>query len=142
MRILLDTNILILRENNHVLPVNLSQMMMLMHKLEKSSIWVHPLSKQEILKDKNEERKKINISKISTYAELEEYPDYQKDVNFTSSIPVADTQNDIIDNQLLYCVYKNVVDFLITEDQALLNKAISIGLEQQVLNINEASLFL
>ena len=141
MRILLDTNILILRENNHVLPANLSQMMMLMHKLEQNSIWVHPLSKQEILKDKNEERKKINISKINTYAELEGYPDYQKDVNFANLIPIASTPNDIIDNQLLYCVYKNVVDFLITEDQALLNKAISIGLEQQVLNINEASLF-
>lgn len=141
MRILLDTNILILRENNHLVPANLSQMMMLMHKLEQSSIWVHPLSRQEILKDKNEERKRINISKISTYAELEGYPDYQKDVDFGKIIPVASTSNDIIDNQLLYCVYKNVVDFLITEDQALLNKAISVGLEQQVLNINEAALF-
>lgn len=141
MRILLDTNILILRENHHIVPQNLSQMMMCIHRLEHGSIWVHPLSVQEINKDGNEERKKINLSKITTYAQLESFPDYIKDSDFVRKIEKPTNPNDIIDNQLLYCVYRNVVDFLITEDQALLKKASLLGLEQQVLNINEAILF-
>lgn len=137
MRILLDTNILILRENNHVIPENLSQMMNLINGLEKVSIWVHPLSIQEIKKDKNLERQSVNLSKINGYAILETYPDYTQDKEFVSFISTPLTENDFVDNQLLYCATKNVVDYLITEDQGILNKANSLGLEQ-VLNINEA----
>lgn len=65
MRILLDTNILILRENNHIVPENLAHMMNLISGLESSSTWVHPLSISEIKKDGNKERQVINLSKIS-----------------------------------------------------------------------------
>ena len=79
MRILLDTNILILRENNHAIPENLAQMMQLINGLENSSICVHNLSIKEIQKDKNVERQKINLSKINSYAPLIDYPDYTND---------------------------------------------------------------
>lgn len=141
MRVLLDTNILILRENNHIIPPNLTQMMNLINGLENTSIWVHPLSISEIQKDGNTERKNINLSKIKVYAVLESYPDYDNDEKFKAELPVITSSNDIVDNQLLYCIVKNVVDYLITEDQGLINKAEKLGLEQ-VLNINEAiSLF-
>lgn len=138
MRILLDTNILILRENNHIVPENLAQMMNLINGLENSSIWVHPLSIAEIQKDKNTERQSINISKIKGYAILDTYPDFAINTDFKTLLPpILQTENDMVDNQLLYCVFKNVVDYLITEDQGILNKAEKLGLEQ-VLNINEA----
>lgn len=137
MRILLDTNILILRENNHPIPENLAQMMQLINGLENSSICVHNLSIKEIQKDKNVERQKINLSKINSYAPLTDYPDYTNDSEFIAQIPEPKTENDIIDNQLLYCAYKNVVDILITEDAGILNKAEQLNIEQ-VLNINGA----
>lgn len=141
MRILFDTNILILRENNHIVPENLTKMLNLINGLEKTSTWVHALSLKEIEKDGNIERKKINLSKVKGYAVLETYPDYNNDENFKGLLPIPFSSNDIVDNQLLYCVIKNVVDYLITEDQGLLSKAEKIGTEQ-VLNINEAiSLF-
>ena len=137
MRILLDTNILILRENNHTIPENLAQMMQLINGLENSSICVHNLSIKEIQKDKNVERQKINLSKINSYAPLTDYPDYTNDSEFIAQIPEPKTENDIIDNQLLYCAYKNVIDILITEDAGILNKAEQLNIEQ-VLNINGA----
>ncbi len=137
MRVLLDTNILILRENNHIVPENLAHMMNLISGLESSSIWVHPLSITEIKKDGNVERRKVNLSKISGYAILDSYPDYTMDTDFIKLLPIPLADNDITDNQLLYSVVRNVVDYLITEDQGILNKAETLGLEQ-VLNINEA----
>jgi len=137
LRILLDTNILILRENNHAIPENLAQMMQLINGLENSSICVHNLSIKEIQKDKNVERQKINLSKINSYAPLIDYPDYTNDSKFIAQIPEPKTENDIIDNQLLYCAYKNVIDILITEDTGILNKAELLNIEQ-VLNINGA----
>ena len=139
MRILFDTNILILRENNHIVPENLTKMLNLINGLEKTSTWVHTLSLKEIEKDGNIERKKINLSKVKGYAVLETYPDYNNDESFKRLLPIPLSSNDIVDNQLLYCVVKNVVDYLITEDKGLLNKAEKLGIEQ-VLNINEAIL--
>ena len=137
MKILLDTNILILRENNHTIPENLAQMLQLINGLENSSICVHHLSFKEIQKDKNIERQRINLSKINSYAILNEYPDYSKDTQFIELLPKPRSENDIIDNQLLYCAYKNVIDILITEDVGILNKAENLNIEQ-VLNINGA----
>ena len=137
MRVLLDTNILILRENNHIVPENLAHMMNLISGLESSSIWVHPLSITEIKKDGNVKRREVNLSKISGYAILDSYPDYTMDTDFIKLLPVPLADNDITDNQLLYSVVRNVVDYLITEDQGILNKAETLGIEQ-VLNINEA----
>lgn len=136
MRILFDTNILILRENNHVIPDNLAKMMELLNGLS-CTCHIHPLSKNEIKKDGNNERRNVNLSKLSAYSELASCPDYLKDESFIQAIEEPKNENDIVDNQLLYCVYKNAVDYLITEDQAILNKADILGLEQ-VMSINEA----
>ena len=63
MRILLDTNILIQRENNHIIPENLAELMRLLNGLENCSLHIHPLTKQEIMKDGYDERKNVNLSK-------------------------------------------------------------------------------
>lgn len=137
MRILFDTNILILRENNSPVPENLSNLMSLLNGLEQCSLHVHALSIQEIKHDLNITRRDTNLSKISSYALLNEYPDYKSDSDFKSKIPSPKTDNDIVDNQLLYCVYKNVVDYLITEDRELLRKGELLSINT-VININEA----
>lgn len=137
MRILLDTNILILRENNHIIPVDIAKMMKLINGLDVCSLYIHPLSVNEITKDGNTERRNVNLSKIASYAQLEVFPDYQVDNDFIMAVGPAKSINDIVDNQLIYCVYKNVVDYLITEDQEILNKGDILGLEQ-IVSSNEA----
>ena len=137
MKILLDTNIIILRENNHVVPPNLINLMSLLNGLELCSLHVHQLSKTEILNDLNQKRREINFAKISSYAILTDYPDCQKDLEFLNKIETPKNKNDIVDNQLLYSVYRNIMDYLITEDHGLLRKAEKLGLKT-VININEA----
>ena len=137
MRVLLDTNILILRENYHIIPDNVAKLMSLLNGLDTCSIHVHPLSVAEIKKDKNIERQTINSKKISSYAILEDYPNYKDDSIFIKKIGDIQEPNDDVDNQLLYCAYRNITDYFITEDQALLNKADLLGLER-VVNSNEA----
>jgi len=137
MKILLDTNIIILRENNHVIPDNLTKLMSLLNGLEQCSLHVHYLSKMEIQHDLNLERRSINFAKISSYAVLNDYPDCQQDSEYLNQLDPPKSENDIVDNQLLYCVYRNVVDYLITEDHGLLKKAEKLGIKT-VININEA----
>ena len=137
MRILLDTNIIIQRENNQIVPENLAELMKLFNGLENCSLHIHPLTQAELKKDKHLLRQEINISKSNTYSILDKTPDYLKDEVYISKLPTPKNENDIVDNQLLYCIYKNICTYLITEDQGILNKASKLDIEN-VLSINEA----
>lgn len=136
MKILLDTNILIQRENNTIVPDNIAQLIKILGELNYKTC-IHPLSLSEIRKDGNISRREINLSKLSSYPVLDSYPNYMEDSEFVSLMPEQKSPNDIIDNQLMYCVYKNLVSHLITEDQALLHKAEAYGLDT-VYSVNEA----
>lgn len=46
--------------------------------------------------------------------------------------------NDLIDNSLLYAVYKDCVSYLITNDKKSRNKAKKISIENRVLSTQEA----
>ena len=136
MKILLDTNILIQRENNNVVPNNIAKLIKIIGELNYKTC-IHPLSLSEIKKDGNISRREINLSKLSSYPVLEGYPNYNESSEFVSLLPVPTSSNDIIDNQLLYCVYQGLVSHLITEDQALIHKAETLGIDT-VYSVNEA----
>lgn len=137
MRILIDTNIFIYREDYHILPENLQNLLKILNNL-RAEILIHPKSTDEIHKDLNENRKNIVLSKINTYVELELPPDPNKDRGFIGTIGYPPKHNDYIDNNILYAVYKDAVDFLITEDNGIHNKAIKLGLKDRVLSIDDA----
>ena len=42
-----------------------------------------------------------------------------------------------MDDNLLYCIYRNAIDFLFTHDQGIKLKSIRLGLEDRVLNVDE-----
>lgn len=136
MKLLLDTNILILRENYHEIPKHIQSLYKIIEQLKYQRV-IHPLSIQEIKKDGNIERRKANISKIESYVVLEKVPKAIEDKDFYSKLNIPQNENDSIDNELLYCVYKNIVDFLITEDQGLLHKADVLNI-QTVISPREA----
>ena len=62
MRVLLDTNILIYREDNHILPSDLLELHKILNDLN-AIIIIHPLSLEDIKKDKNEARREVTLSK-------------------------------------------------------------------------------
>lgn len=137
MRILIDTNIFIHRENYHIVPENLQQLLKALSFL-KAEIVVHPESIEELRKDPDEIRKGIDLSKISTYPKLESPPNAIDDVAFLQGVGVPSNAHDKVDNALIYAVYRDAVDFLISEDKRITSKASKVNLRNRVLSVDEA----
>ena len=81
MRILIDTNIFIDRENDHVLSNELQVLLKILNS-KQIEICIHPKSIEEIKRDSNISRKNIALSKLNTYPILEHSPDQNKDEIF------------------------------------------------------------
>lgn len=137
MRILIDTNILIYREDYHIIPENLQELMQILNKMG-AKICLHPKSVEDISRDTNEERKEVILSKINAYDLLVSPPEPIKDKNFINAFGILSKPNDYVDSAMLYAVCKDAVDFLITEDQGVCNKAIKLNIKDRVLEIEEA----
>ena len=138
MEILIDTNVFIEREGDWTVPEPLQELEKLL-KTEGHTILIHPLSKQEIRNYENDERRETDESKIETYAELG-FPPYPNPSSaaFRNHVPEADSFNEQVDNALLYTVFEDRTDMLITEDGDMHRKADELGIKENVLSIAEA----
>lgn len=137
MRILLDTNIFIYREQDRVLSHDLAKLLQLLNELG-AELVIHPLSVSELRRDSDIRRREVNLSKIEAYSHLERPPDPSNDILFRELVRPAKNSHDAIDNALLYAVYRNAVEFFITEDRGLHKKARLIGIDERVFLISEA----
>ena len=137
MRVLIDTNIFIYREANQVLTENQQQLNKILNEIGAVQI-VHPLSIREIKKNPDAQKRKIMLSKIRAYPQLESPPDPLQDTGFCSQIIPKPGTNDEIDNALLYCVCRDAVDYLITEDRKIITKANRLGIDNRVFLISDA----
>ncbi len=137
MRILLDTNIFIYREADHIISEDLQQLLSVLNKV-KAELLIHPLSLEEIRRDRDTKRQGTMLSKIGAYPPLEMPPVPTGDSEFIRIVEQKDNAHDLVDNQILYAVYKDAVDFLITEDRDIHKKAVRLGLDNRVLLIAEA----
>jgi len=138
MRTLIDTNILIALEDDHILESRFSDFVREASK--NSDVLIHPASIKDIERDKNKKRKAKMISKLSKYQKLDKPP--EPDPDFKSLIGDLKNLNDEVDATLLYAVHRNSVNFLVTEDKGIHRKAKIFGLHERVLNVNHAlSLF-
>jgi len=141
MKILFDTNIFIHREDDDIVPENLRDLERSL-KEQDHRILIHPKSEREIRNDHDEERRIQNESRIETYVTLD-FPEYPQDEDseFRSVVPEADNKNDRVDNALLYSVYTQEADFLITEDKGIHSKAFELGIQDQVFSIEQGREF-
>ena len=139
MRILIDTNILITREEEDIVPSNLQDLLKILSQLN-HQILVHPLSVMELAKDKNEKRRSIQLSKVNAYSQLEYPPNPDGDKEFLSLLGniKLDDSHEVIDCNLLYCIHKNAAHFLITEDKDINKKSERLDISDRVFNIVEA----
>jgi predicted nucleic acid-binding protein len=137
MRVLIDTNIFIHRENDHIISYDLQQLLSVLNKL-KTELLIHPLSLEEIKRDQDTRRQAVMLSKVGAYPLLEMPPVPGEDHKFFNIIERKDDAHDLIDNHILYTVYKDAVDFLVTEDRDIHKKAIKLGIDNRVLLIAEA----
>lgn len=137
LNVLIDTNVFIEREGNWVVPEELQELENLL-KTEGKNILIHPLSKEEVSNYENDEEREKAESKIATYAELTFPPSPSSlDSAFREKIDEGTDFNEQVDNALLYAVFCDRVDILITEDRGIHRKASKVGIEDRVFTIAE-----
>lgn len=134
MRILLDTNIVIHRENKRVSNYSIGHLFRWIDRLKYDKV-IHPYTIAEIQKYRDPETQEVISVKLESYNVIKTVR--EPDAAFLSQIGQPEkNENDHIDNCLLYEVYLGRVDILITEDRKLRNKAVSLGLADRVFSIN------
>lgn len=136
INVLLDTNILIEREDNHIISDSIQELLSILH-TEKYNVFIHPDSFIDINKDTNKKRKEIILNKLKSYQKLKNPPIYKNDLDFCKKVKTSKI-NDYVDNNLLYALYRNEIDFLITNDLGIHKKSKKFNLEEQVFNIGQA----
>jgi len=141
MRIILDTNILIYREQLRETPPDIGELLQIASS-NNVQIIIHPISKQEIRSCTNDEVKEINLSKIASYPRLGNPPDpyLENDASFLDIIDPdrSAKTNDKNDNILLYAIYKSAASLLITNDKKLRKKADKFNPALSTYTIDEA----
>ena len=134
MRILLDTNIVIHRENKKVSNYSIGHLFRWIDCLKYDKV-IHPFTISEIKKYRDPETQETISVKLESYDVIKTI--LQPDSVFLSQIEQSEqTENDYIDNYLLYEVYRERVDIFITEDRKLRNKAAQLKLADRVFSIN------
>jgi len=134
MKVLLDTNIIIHRENVKVTNAGIGLLFYWLDKLHCEKC-VHPYSLKELRSFRDKNMQKLYDAKLSAYVELKTIS--EQTPTFISLLPKVKSENDEIDNQLLCEVFNNRVDLLITEDKGLREKARAFNLRNKVVSINE-----
>lgn len=135
MRILFDTNILIHIEDNKELSLKL-QTLLKIFRQHSYQLAIHPLSLKEVGRNRNSRKRKILLSKLSAYPPLNSPPQLTEE--FETTVGKPRKINDRIDNSILFAIFKNAADFLLTEDIRLLKKAKRAGLDNRALSLDSA----
>lgn len=134
MRALLDTNIVIHRENIKATNLSIGQLFHWLDVLHYEKI-IHPYTVGELRKYSNEQMQTLYDAKLAAYTQMKSVA--AQTSSFTELLnDVPKTDNDKIDNQLLFEVYCGRADILITEDRKMRFKAERIGISDKVFTIN------
>lgn len=134
VRVLLDTNIVIHRENKKVSNYSIGLLFYWIDHLKYDKV-IHPYTISELRKYHDPETQEAISVKLEAYQVLK--TTHEPDNEFLNKIGQPEkNENDHIDNCLLYELYLGHVDGLITEDRRLRNKAINLGLKDYVFSID------
>lgn len=132
VKVLLDTNVIIYRETNRILNENTPDLFKWLDKLHYDK-YIHPLSISEINKHQDADLRTVILSKLKSYQLVSPLATLHNKINELISSDID--ENSIIDSKILNELYCEHVDYLITQDYKLKQKAISIGIGAKVYNI-------
>lgn len=141
MNILLDTNIIIpLEDTSKTLDSSFAELRKLSTE-QRHCLYIHPMQFEDIKHDKNEERKRIVLSRLGQYSQIENPPilsDHEcHELGLSQS-----NDNDRVDNHVLFALYRGAVHLLVTNDEGIHRKASKIGLQDKVYRLDQFLLFL
>jgi predicted nucleic acid-binding protein len=134
MLVILDTHLFIYREFEKGLPENFQKLLTTINNMG-IQIYAHPLSVQEVEQDANIKNRQIILSKVKI---VDSPPDANADDEFLRIVGDTDDLRDDVDNQLLYFIYKNATDYLITEDRDIHRKSRKVGISDRVFTVDQA----
>lgn len=136
---LIDTNILIGLEDNHQVDVTFANFISLTssHKLD---VYVHEAAKDDIARDKDLDRRRVSLSKIAKYQVLKKRRGLTS-TELEATFGPLPKPNDVVDAILLHALESGAVDFLVTQDRGLHQRAQkhSAELRRRVLFIADAT---
>ena len=137
MRILIDTNIFIPSEDSEI---ELDSKLAELHRLisGEHQLLVHPSSREDILRDKNEKRRSSMLQRLDKYIELTDAPQFSSSDEEIMLMGAPRKANDSVDNLILLSLHKNCVHWLITHDEGLRKKAKRLGDYERVLTVEQA----
>lgn len=134
MKILLDTNIIIHREAQHIVNSDIGNLFKWIDNLYHTKC-IHPVTVEEINQYKDPKVLRTLNIKLDSYnvlrTEAPIHPDVQRILD-----TVDKSQNDINDTRLVNELVSNRVDILITEDREILRKAQLLGVSEKVFTID------
>lgn len=136
MKILFDTNIFITLETpGVVLPETLSDMVRIARELH-YDIFYHPAQIEDLMRDKDDERRAAQLSRIKQYPALE-HPPFVSDSELKVLGWRQNNDHDKVDNLLLFALKRGAVSFLVTEDRDIHKKAYSSDLSDCVFFVED-----
>jgi len=137
MRILIDTNIFIPSEDSEI---ELDSKLAELHRLVSGEhqLLVHPSSREDILRDKNEKRRFSMLQRLEKYIELADVPQFSSLEEEIKLMGAPRKANDSVDNLILFSLHKNCVHWLITHDEGLRKKAKNLGDYERVFTVEQA----
>jgi hypothetical protein len=135
-KFLIDTNIVIGLEDHHVVKEGLARFLSKCHG-HGGRVFVHNASRADVLRDTDESRRRITLSKLRKFERLDRITLPPRS-NLVAEFGRIKDANDEIDVELLFALRRNAVDFLVTEDQDLIRRGYRADLGRRIFNIDEA----
>ena len=136
MNILLDTNIIIpLEDTNRVLSTSFAELKRLAAE-QHHCFYIHPLQYDDIKRDKNEGRRQIVLSRLEQYPRITNPPVLDDKEREELGLKETD-DNDKVDNNVLFSLYRGAVHLLVTNDEGIHKKAQIIGCQDRVYRIQQ-----
>jgi len=141
MRLLLDTNVIIpLEDSSAILEQSLSTIARIANE-QGHQLLVHPSSLDDINRDTDVERRTISLSRVEKYPRLTNPPlPSEEDIERLGLAQRND--HDRVDNELLFSIYRDAANILITEDRGLHKKAERLSIADRVHYVQQAATFL
>ena len=141
MNILLDTNIIIpLEDTSRILDASFAELRKLAAE-QQHCLYVHPLQFDDINRDKDKGRKDIVLSRFKQYSKIENPPVLSDGERERLRLKESN-DNDKVDNNILFALYRGAVNVLVTNDEGIHRKASHIGIQDKVYRLEQMLLFL
>lgn len=136
MNILLDTNIIIpLEDTSRILDSSFAELRRLAAE-QQHCLYVHPMQIADINRDKNQERKTIVLSRLKQYSKIDNAPVLSDEERMELGLSQSN-DNDCVDNNLLFALYRGAIHVLVTNDEGIHKKASSIGIQDKVYRLEQ-----